>query len=291
MSKNYYDILGVSQNASADEIKKVFRSQAKKYHPDRNKGDKAAEAKFKELSEAYDTLSDTQKRKQYDEMLRYGAFTGGQPRGRQQQYDFGGQGNYTVHTEGFDGMEDILESFFGGGRTRGRGKSRKPQRGQDIEAELTLTLAEAVEGVTRTVSLQGKDHRLRVTIPAGISDGEVVRLAGQGESAQAGNGDLLITVRVMPNEQFSRKGNDLYTKAVVSFKEAILGSKVSVKTLSGGSIAVAIPAGTQPGALLRLRGQGVKRGTVVGDMIVEVVVNIPKTITEKQRKLLEEWEK
>lgn len=287
MSKNYYDILGVAQTASADEIKKVFRSQAKKHHPDRNKGNKASEAKFKELSEAYDTLSDSTKRKQYDDMLRYGAFTG-QP-GRQ-QYDTG-QGSYTVNAEGFDGMEDILESFFGGRTARGRGKTRRPQRGQDIEAELTVTLREAIEGVTRTVALQGKEHRLRVNIPSGISDGEVVRLAGQGEASPAGNGDLLITVRVMPSDQFSRKGNDLHTKATVSFKEAILGSKIHVKTITGGSIAVAVPAGTQPGALLRLRGQGVKKGTIVGDMIVEVNVNIPTNITEKQRKLLEDWEK
>lgn len=286
MSKNYYDILGIAQTASADEIKKVFRSQAKKHHPDRNKGNKASEAKFKELSEAYDTLSDPTKRKQYDEMLRYGAFTG-QP-GRQ-QHDTG-QGGYTVNAEGFDGMEDILESFFGGRTAKGRGRTRKPQRGQDIEAELTVTLREAIEGVTRTVALQGKEHRLRVNIPAGISDGEVVRLAGQGEASQAGNGDLLITVRVMPSDQFSRKGNDLHTKATVSFKEAILGSKIHVKTITGGSIAVAVPAGTQPDSLLRLRGQGVKKGTIVGDMIVEVNVSIPTNITEKQRTLLEDWE-
>lgn len=296
MNKNYYDILGVTKTATADEIKKAFRSLAKQYHPDRHKGDKNAEARFKEISEANETLSNPEKRKQYDMMIEYGQYTGahaGTQNAHGQQFDFSDLfkrgGNFEVHGEGFDDMEDIMEQFFGRSTGRKRGRQRMV-RGADIHAELTLMLREAIEGVTREVALENRSQRLRVKIPAGINDGETIRLSGQGEPGTGGNGDLLITVRLMPDAHFSRKGNDLYTSVTISFKDAMLGAKVNVKTISGGAITLTVPAGTQPGTSMRLRGQGVKKGNGVGDMYVEIKVSIPANLTEKQRKLLDKWE-
>jgi molecular chaperone DnaJ len=326
MGKNYYDILGVSESATQDEIKKAFRSLAKKYHPDRNPGDKSAEGKFKEISEANETLSDPKKRSEYDMMRKYGAFTGaGAGRGAGgANFDFsdffrqgtGGRGGFQTFrfsSSGFDNLQDILSSFFGGragpfgtqaedpfatesedlftGR-RGRRPSRA-RKGADLKASLTLSFMEAIIGVERKLKIRQTGKTLAVKIPAGIEDGGKIRLAGQGMPGPPGapgirNGDLIITVRVMPDQQFERKGNDIYTSATISFKDAILGCKAQVKTLTK-TIALTVPPGTQPGTKLRLKGQGLAVGESQGDLYVEIKVEIPKTLTEKQRKMLEEW--
>ena len=310
MSKNYYDILGVSENATEEEIKKAFRTLAKKYHPDRNKGDKTAEDKFKEISEAYDTLSDPKKRQEYDNIRKYGAFTGAGAQGRPGaggvHFDFsdlfnqgsGGRGGFQTFRfggEGVDGLDDILRQFFGGGQRdpfSQRTARRRPsqQKGADLSARLHISFLDVVNGAQKKLRIKQTGKTVLVKIPKGIEDGAKIRLAGQGLPSRNGgkNGDLIITVHVMADQNFTRKGNDIYTSVTVSFKEAILGCKKNVKTLTK-TIALTIPPGTQPGTKLRLKGQGLAVNGKQGDLYVEVKVEIPKHITDKQRKLLEEW--
>jgi len=314
MRKNYYDILGVSESASPEEIKKAFRTLAKKYHPDRNPGDKAAEAKFKEISEAHETLSNSKKKAEYDTMRKYGAFTGAGARpggagfGRA-DFDFsdlfrqgaGGRGGFQTFrfsgSPGIDGLEDIISSFFGGGdQFTGARTRRRPrvQKGADLTADLSISFMEAVNGTKRTIVIGQTGKKLAVRIPKGIEDGGKIRLAGQGMPGPMGQhggnyGDLIITVHVMQDEQFRREGNDIHTSVTLSFKEAILGCKVNVKTLTK-MVALTVPPGTQPGTKMRLKGQGLAVGSSQGDLYVEIKVEIPKTLTEKQRKALEKWE-
>jgi DnaJ-class molecular chaperone len=302
MAKSFYESLEVSESASPDEIKKQFRKLAKKHHPDRNKGSAEAEARFKEISEAYETLSDPKKKEEYDTMRRYGAYAekGAGPFSGQ-EFDFSqfGRrgGRTTIHVNEFGdgaGWDEILSSFFAGGdpthqSDRMRRHTPEPQRGRDMEAELTVTFMEAVHGARRMIAVNGK--RLSVRIPAGIDEGGRIRLAGQGYPNLHGgeNGDLLITVHVTPDGQFTRKGNDIYSSVEITFIDAIKGTRTSVKTLTG-TVTLTIPAGTQPGAKLRLKGQGLRVSGATGDHYVEVKVTIPKSLTEKQRKMVEEWE-
>ncbi len=313
MGKNYYDILGVGENAAPEEIKKAFRTLAKKYHPDRNQGNKTAEAKFKEISEAYDTLSDTKKKSQYDTMRKYGAFAGagagpgGGPGMGGANFDFsdlfrqgaGGRGGFQTFrysSSGIDGLEDILSSFFGGrdplggtGPFGGRGRPQM-QKGADLTTTLSVSFMEAVNGAKRTLRIPQTGKTLSVKIPRGIDDGGRIRLAGQGMPGTPGgqDGDLIITVQVMPDQNFERKGNDIYTNVTISFKQAILGCKVNVKTLTK-QVALTVPPGTQPGTTMRLKGQGLAVGESPGDLYCEIKIEIPKTLTEEQRKMLEEW--
>jgi len=310
MAKDFYEVLGVNEKASQDEIKKKFRTLAKKYHPDRNKGEKAAEERFKEISEAYETLSDPKRRAEYDQLRKYGAFAGagaghgGNPFGQQGGFDFSdfvNQGNgFTSFRFGGSagGFEDILSQIFGGGmggfsgmntgRTGGR---RRTVKGADIQTTLTVTFMEAVQGTTRMIQLEGSAKKLKVKIPKGVENGGKIRLAGQGQPSPMGgpNGDLIITVRVMPDQQFERKGNDIYSKIEISFKEAILGTKKNIKTLTK-TVALTIPPGTQPGTTMRLKGLGLSVGGKQGDQYVEIKVTIPKKVTDEQKKILEQWE-
>jgi DnaJ-class molecular chaperone len=195
-----------------------------------------------------------------------------------------------------EGWEDILSSILGRtGKSRfdfGQQAERNPRKGNDLASEISISFMESVKGTTRMLSLGRGKSRLRVKIPAGIEDGGRIRLAGQGEPGLYGgpNGDILITVRVMPDQQFTRKGNDIYSSVEISFIEAISGCKKNVATLSK-TVSLTIPPGTQPGTMLRLKGQGLSVSGVQGDQYVEVKVSIPKNLTEKQRKMLEEWEK
>ncbi len=316
MAQNFYEILGVSQEASQDEIKKAFRTLAKKYHPDRNKGNAEAERRFKEISEANETLSDPKKRTEYDTMLKYGAFAGSGPgtgpgmggfdpdafaqmfgqggRGggnRTFHFNFGGNAGGTGSAGGAGGFEDIFSSLFGGNPGAQQPWTRQPQREPDIAADLSITFMESAKGATKTITIGNTGRKLRVKIPKGIGDGEKIRLAGQGVSGYNGStsGDLIITVHVMPDQNFERKGNDIYTTATISFIEAMKGTKVEVKTLTK-TVKLTVPAGTQPGTRMRLKGQGLAVGGNVGDLYVEIKVTIPKDLTEKQKKLLDEWE-
>jgi len=311
MASDYYKALGVNDNAPADEIKKAFRTLAKKYHPDRNKGKKEAEERFKEISEAYETLSDPKKKSEYDMMRRYGAFdssAGQSPFGGFRQSGPGGT-RFEFHTtggEGLENIEDLFSELFGGrtsqsSRSRrtasARSRSQSPfgqeqvdePRGQDVHSEISVSFMEAIKGVTRLIQLPG-GKKIRVKVPAGIEDGGKIRLAGQGQLGIFGGetGDLIIKVNVMTDQDFARKGNDIYTSVTIPFTDAILGTKVNVKTLSK-TVALTVPPGTQPGTVLRLKGQGLAVGSSQGDLFVEIKVEIPKTLNPEQKKFLEKW--
>jgi len=312
MSKDYYNILGVSESASKAEIKKAFRSLAKKHHPDRHKGDKSSEQRFKDISEAYSTLSDAKKKAEYDQLRKYGAFMGaggggmnGHPGGDFSQFfrqGSGGRGGFQSFSSGglngMEGMEDILTSFFGGGfgqpgsrRRRTNVRPNVPRRGMNAHTSVNISFMESVNGTTRKIRNSRTGKTFSVKIPAGVNQGGKIRLSGQGNAGQFGgaNGDLIITVHVMSDQNFERKGNDIYTKVGLSFKDAILGTKANVKTLTK-TISLLIPPGTQPGTVMRLKGQGLAVSGQQGDMYVHIEIDIPKTLTDKQRKLLDDWE-
>jgi molecular chaperone DnaJ len=360
MAKDYYNILGVAENASPEDIKKSFRRLAKQFHPDRNKGNKQAEEKFKDISEAYDVLGDQQKRQQYDMMRRYGGFDP-----RQQQgggFDPSQFGGFRFEDGGgFGSFADIFSTIFGDenifGRT-GPGKQRS-RRGNDIAIQLDISFDESISGTKKTISinkpencrvcggsgsepgseqvicsqcggrgtvnygqggfsvsrpcprclgkghLPGKPcngcggsghvkerHKIAVKIPAGIEDGGKVRLRGMGNPGTNGgqNGDLIIMVGVKKHQQFERKGNDIYTKVHINYPQAVLGCKVPIRTLTK-EINLTIPPGTTHGTLLRLKGQGLAVNGAQGDQYIEVLIDIPKNVSPKQKELLEELEK
>ncbi len=314
MTANYYDILGVKEDASPDEIKREFRKLAKKFHPDRHKGDKHFENKFKEISEAYDTLSNPQKKEQYDMMRKYGhSGTGAGPQGFNPN-DFGQffrQGNkrqggfQSVNMGGMDDMgdlSDILSQLFGGGGGQspfgnqqqkqhpfGFGQHQnQPTRGHDLKANLSISFMEMVNGTERTIKVGGK--KIKIKIPKGIKNRDKIKLHGMGQESVNGGekGDLIITVGVMKDQKFERKGNDIYTSVKVSFKDAILGTKVQAETLTK-KIAMTIKPGTQPGTLMRLKGMGLAVGDKNGDLFVKVEIDIPEKITDEQRELLNKW--
>lgn len=321
MANDYYQTLGVGESASTDEIKSAFRTLAKKYHPDRNPGDKNAETRFKNISEAYNTLSDTKKKAEYDTMRKYGAFAGGgrpggpggmggfqggdfsqffhQGGGQAGFRSFGGQG-----MSGFDGLEDVLSSFFGGqgggfsanmgGRRpqhHGPRAGRAPKGSNDAHATVRVSFWEMVNGAHKKIRNKKTGKLLGFNIPVGIKSGSKIRLAGQGNPGWMGtpDGDLIITVKVMGDQNFERKGNDVYTTATIPFTTAILGGKVPVKTLTK-TVSLTVAPGTQPGTKLRLKGLGLAVGDAQGELYVTIVVDIPTTITERQSKLLEQWE-
>ena len=282
-NRDYYETIGVSRSASADEIKKAYRKLAKKHHPDANPDDPGAQKKFAEITEAYEVLSDTEKRQKYDQFgsnwSKVGG-GGGSPFG-----GFGGGGGGA----GFD-LNDILGGMFGGGGGGsspfgGGGGRRQPraQNGQNIEAEIRVPFQVGVEGGEHELTLQtgGKVNRLTAKIPAGINDGGKVRLAGQGHPGQGGGapGDVIVTVKISPHPWFRREGANLLVDVPISPAEAVLGSKVDVPTLSEGTVVMSIPPGTSSGAKLRLRGKGVldRKTGDRGDQLVVVKIVVPKT--------------
>lgn len=349
--RDYYEVLGVAKTASDDEIKKAYRSLAKKYHPDLNGGDKECELKFKEVNEAYEVLSDPQKRARYDQ------FGHEDPRA-------GGAGGYGDFTGGFGGgFDDIFSAFFGGGFGGGQ-RARGPERGNDLRYDLTITFEEAAFGCEKEITVtreenceecsgtgakkgtqptkcstcngtgqvqsfintpigrvsnvrvcdachgQGtiindpcpkcngrgrvrKSRKITIKIPAGIDNGMQIPLRRQGEPGLRGgeNGDLYIFVTVKPHKLFTRENYDLYCDVTVSFTQAALGGEIEVPTL-GGMIKHNLPEGTQPGTVVRLRGQGVQnlRGAGKGDLYIKINVEIPRKLSEKQKELLRQFD-
>lgn len=316
--KDYYQILGVSRNASEKEIKQAYRRLARKHHPDLNPGDKSAEAKFKEINSAYEVLSSPEKRKKYDqfgEQWEYAeqfAKSGGQGRVR---WDFG-RGGTTFEYGDLSGFGDIFSSLFGdagiGSRMRG------PRRGQDIESPIEVTLEEAYHGSTRVIQLQTEEpctacggtgrvgnrlctmcngaggkvipKRLEVKIPAGVRDGSRIRIAGEGVSGRAGGkkGDLYLVAKVLPHKLFERKGDDLYTEVSVPLATVMLGGEVSLPTLNG-NLSLKILPETQNGRVFRMAGKGMPQlgNSKYGNMFAKVKVVLPTNLTGEEKKLFE----
>ena len=302
-SKDYYKILGVDRNATEKEIKAAFRRLARKYHPDVNPGDKEAEEKFKEISEAYEVLSDKEKRQKYDQFGQYweqvsqqGAATGGtqQPGWETFVFDFGDFARPDAETEdigfGTSGFSDFFEMLFGTGRKRTSGATRTTRtaaRGRDIEAELEISFEEAFSGGKKEFTIDGR--RIELTIPKGVKDGQKLRLANQGEQGPGGRGDLLLTVRIRPHPVFERKGDDLYVEVPVDYVTAALGGEVSVPTPTR-RVTMKIPPGTSGNKTFRLPGQGMPKlnQNTRGDMYVKVKIQIPQVMSQKEKELLEQ---
>ena len=298
--RDYYEILGVSKNASDDEIKKAYRKLAVKYHPDKNPGDKEAEAKFKEINEAHDVLSDKQKRARYDQFGHAGVggaggnpfggggnpFAGGNPFGQGGTFNYGGQ-TFSFDFGGGSGsvFDDILGSMFGFG-----GASRRVKRGADYQTTVTLTFEEAIFGTTENVTVDGKS--MKVKIPAGIDDGMSIRLHGKGGPAPEGGepGDLYVRVRVKPHKHLTREGAIILSEERISMVDAALGCEIDVETVDG-VVTMKVPAGTQSGTPFKLSGHGVpfRSDKDRGPHIVTVIVETPKNLSKKQRELLEEF--
>ena len=304
--RDYYETLGVTKTATDDEIRKAFRKLARKYHPDVNKDKATAEEKFKQLNEAYEVLGDPEKRKKYDELGANWNQPGGfqSPPGWSEQGPKGGFRRYGSGDGGIEfefggtGFSDFFEQFFGGGRSRsgfggGSFGQRPPgaERGSDVEADIMVTLEEALHGSKRTVSLRrgnsNKVETYQVKIPKGVHEGQRIRLAGQGEAGAGGgkSGDLFLRVRLARHPDFTVEGSDLIHEVRIPPWQAVLGGELQVPTLEGGA-RLKIPAGTQGGQRFRLRGHGLPTAaTVRGDLFVVTQVQIPKKLTEREREL------
>ena len=296
---DYYKTLGVDKNATQDDIKKAFRQLARKYHPDLNPNDPTAKEKFQQINEANEVLSDPEKRKKYDEYgeqwkhadefeaqrKAYEAQGGG---GGHSEYWYSADGrHFTSGFGGESGFSDFFEELFGQVWTRGSGKARAGFRGQDIQAELPLTLREAATTHKQTFTVNGET--LRITVPAGVADRQTVKLKGHGGKGMNGgpDGDLYITFSIADDPEFKRKDNDLYTNVHIDLYTAVLGGEVTIRTLDG-QVKLKVRPGTQNDAKVRLKGKGFpvyKQENSFGDLIVTYHVSIPTNLTDKQKEL------
>jgi len=307
--KDYYATLGVTKTATEKELKQAFRKLARKFHPDVNPGDKSAESRFKEINEAYEVLGDADKRKKYDELgsnwrMYEQAGPGAQPPGGWQSHGGGGGGRGGFRTMTPEEMEsmfgdtnpfsDFFNTFFGGGFAGGEGarQTRPRQRqGRDVEHEIELSLEDAHAGAMRRLSMQQPDGQTRtvdVRIPAGVTDGSRVRVAGEGEQGSGGaaGGDLFLRVRLLPHPVFERKGRDLYTKVSVPVPIAVVGGEASVRTIGGKPARLRIPALTQNGQVFRLKGYGMPstgKADQHGDLYARVEAELPTELTPEER--------
>ena len=291
--RDYYEVLGVAKNATAEEIKKAYRKKAIQYHPDRNPGDKEAEEKFKEAAEAYDVLSDADKRARYDQFGHsmgpqgfgggaggYGGFGGG----------FSNGGGTYWSSSGDDGeFSDFFESMFGS-RRGGGGRSNHGFRGQDYTAELHLSLMDAAKTHKQVITVNGKN--LRITVPAGVANGQTIKLKGQGGPGMNGGpaGDLYITFIIPDDSRFKRVGDDLYLTVPLNLYTAVLGGEQIIDTLDS-KVKLKVKPGTQNNTKVRLKGKGFpvyKKEGQFGDLIVTYSIEVPTNLTEKQKELFRE---
>lgn len=281
-----YEVLGVSRDAGDDAIKKAYRKLARDFHPDRNPGDKQAEAKFKEIQDAYDVLGDAKKKAQYDRFGFAGAHAGGPdgPGGFHWGFPGGGAGMHVDPAQ----AEEILSQFFGGGAAdMGDLFGRKPRGGRGrrpaapVESEITVPFLTAAQGGVVSVRIDGRE--VDVKIPAGLAEGKSLRLQGQGP----GGADLHLKIRIAPHPHFQRDGNNVILDTPITLAEAALGAKIDVPTLDGAKLSVKIPPGTSGGARLRLRGKGIAGG----DQYVQLKIVVPAAGDERSRQLIEEFAK
>jgi curved DNA-binding protein len=314
--KDYYKILGVDRDADRKEIRSAFRRLARKYHPDVNPNDPEAEERFKEINEAHEVLSDPEKRSKYDQLgqewsqwqqtggrsrdFDWGQWTGGGPGvdGQRVHVRYGTPEDLQDMFGGGSAFSDFFSQIFGGaggvrpegGPSGGFEYQARPARGQDYEQELEISLREAFQGTTRILQKEGR--RLEVKIPPGVRNGTRVRMRQEGGPGAAGgeSGDLFLRVRIQPDPQFDREGDDLKVSVPVDLYTAVLGGEVRVPTLEG-AVMLSIPAGTQPGRQFRLRGKGmpkIKQLDQQGDLYALVNVHLPASLTDKQRELFKE---
>jgi curved DNA-binding protein len=310
--KDYYSTLGVAKTATDKEIKQAYRKLARKHHPDVNPGDKAAESRFKDLTEAYEVLGDPAKRKKYDELganwrayEQAGAGQGFDPSqagGWNVNFGGGPTGYRTMTQEEMNEMfgggnpfSDFFQTFFGGGdvgadESRTRGRRGRSRAGRDVEQEIELGLEDAYNGTMRRLSIKHDGHArtVDVRIPAGVGDGSRVRVSGEGELGSGGaqSGDLYLRIRLAPHPRFERKARDLYTHVPVPLTTAVLGGEVDVPTLAGKSLRLKVPATTQNGQVFRLKGHGMPitgKSGEHGDLYATVDVELPKTLSPEQR--------
>ena len=292
VDKDFYKILGVAKDASDADIKKAYRKLARQYHPDTNSGDAAAEKKFKDISEAYSVLSDPDERQQYDAIRAMGGGARFAPHGAGSTANggfedlFGGlfTGGGGRHSGGFStagGVPPEFADLFGGGFGGGpAGYQRAPQKGADRTASTSISFAGSIRGTT--IGLREPDGEvIDVRVPAGIKDGQKVRVRGKGQYGPAGNGDLLVTVNVKPHDFYTRDGDNLRIHVPVSFPEAALGADIEVPTIDGEHVRMRVPAGTPSGRTLRVKGRGVKTSKATGDLLVTIDVAVPQNLSKE----------
>ena len=316
--RDYYEVLGVSKGASEEEIKKAYKKLARKYHPDMNPGDKEAEEKFKEINEANEVLSDPDKKARYDQF----GFAGVDP-----SYGAGaGGGAYGAGGFDFGDLGDIFGSFFGGGFGGTRANPNAPQRGESLRTSVTISFEEAAFGCEKEISIErveqcdtsapcgrcgGKGRiihqpckachgsgqlrrrkTLKVTIPAGIDNGQTISIRGQGNAGKNGGpaGDLLITITVRPHELFQREGTSVLCEAPITFTQAVLGAELEIPTIDG-KVKYSIPEGTQSGTTFRLKGKGIPglNGRARGDQYVTVYIETPRNLNREQKEALRKF--
>ncbi len=313
--KDYYKILGVKPDATLDEIKKAYRRLALQYHPDKNPGDKKAEEKFKDIAEAYDVLSDPEKRKKYDMIYNGGRGPGAGFSGFG-DFDFGGFAGggaggpkYYYYTTGADedfdlgdlfgnlgggGFSEFFKQFFGG-MGRGKRQQRVNKKGEDLHARVEITLSEAYSGTERIIMVNGE--KLRIKLKPGVRHNQLLRIKGKGQPSPYPDGqpgDLYVRVEILPHPYFERKGDDLYTEVEVNVFKVLLGGKIKIRTLKGTEVAVPIPAGIPYGHTLRLKGLGMpvyEHPHRHGDLYVKVKYKVPKDLTTEEKNLIQQaWD-
>lgn len=296
--KDYYKILGIGENASQDDIKKAYRKLAKEYHPDKHAGDKNAEDKFKDISDAYSILGNLEKRKKYD-MFRKN------PWANQGGYDFQNAGSggfrFDVGGSGFD-ISDVFGNLFGGGGRRRSGFSggfedlfggnaqTQTSKGKDLETKLTISFTLAATG-GETIINTSNGKKVKIKIPAGIEDGKKIKISGHGQAAPGSGeaGDLYAQVSIAPHPEFERKDNDILKTVKINMAEALLGKEITVNTIHGKRVKLKIPGGTSTGKTFRLAGLGIHSKSGTGDFLVKVEVTVPSHLTATQLKQFKEW--
>ena len=288
---DYYKVLGVEKTATQEEIRKAYRKQAKRYHPDINKDDPQAKERFQEINEANEVLGDPEKRKKYDEYGEHWQHADEfEAQRRQNSYNpngaynfggFGGFGDFSGNDSNASGFSDFFEQLFGSGF-----RQRQPKRGKDLQATLSITLQEAATEHKQTFSIN--NETIRINIPAGISDGQKIKIKGHGAMFNGVRGDLYITFHIEPDKHFTREGNNLYTTYTTDLYTMLSGGTVIVPTLTGNA-KINIKPGTQPDSKLRLRGKGMpeyKKPGTAGDLFITLKVFLP-TLNEKQKEILQ----